>query len=95
MNHRSVLAAQILWPSFLMAAVLEMLLFSVMDPEHVSLGGWTPDQTTVYSLTFLVLWAAMAAASYMSHWIRQHPRAADGRKQRRSRRASASASHAH
>ena len=52
MTSNSLRAAQVLWPSFMMAGVLEMLVFSVLDPSALSFGNWHPDATTVYSLAF-------------------------------------------
>ena len=51
---------QILWPAFLVAGVMEILLFAAFDPAEIrwfgGLLGWQP--VAVYSVVFLVLWAA-------------------------------------
>jgi hypothetical protein len=57
---------QILWPAFLVAGLLEMLVFAVVDPGDLhGFGGaaiaW-PRQA-IYTVTFLILWAAVAAAA--------------------------------
>lgn len=62
-------ALQILWPAFLVAGVLEMLVFAVVDPGDLhGFGGaaiqW-PRQA-VYTVTFLLLWAAVAASAAIS-----------------------------
>jgi hypothetical protein len=62
----------VLWPAFLVAGVLEMLVFAFVDPH--SLHGWGVDSsawsaTAVYSLAFLVFWAFIAAASAISLWL--------------------------
>jgi len=62
-------AMTILWPAFLMAGVLEALVFAVVDPTELHwFGGqaleW-PAQA-VYSFTFLIFWGAMATAGALS-----------------------------
>ncbi len=57
---------QILWPAFLVAGMLEMLVFAVADPGELHwFGGpaieW-PRQA-VYTVTFLILWAAVATSA--------------------------------
>jgi hypothetical protein len=69
MTQRSLHLAQILWPAFLVAGVLEMVVFSWVDPGLLRLGNWHPDTNTAYSLAFLVFWALVAAASCISHWL--------------------------
>lgn len=67
MNARHWMA--IAWPAFLLAAVLEMIVFAVVDPGdlHGLSGeplGWT--RLAVYTVSFFVFWAAAAAASALS-----------------------------
>jgi hypothetical protein len=69
MTQRSLHLAQILWPAFLVAGVLEMVVFSWVDPSMLRLGNWHPDANTVYSLAFLVFWGLISVASYVSHWL--------------------------
>jgi hypothetical protein len=69
MTKRSLHLAQILWPAFLVAGVLEMVVFSWVDPALLRLGNWQPDANTAYSLAFLVFWALVAMASCISHWL--------------------------
>jgi hypothetical protein len=65
-------AMAIVWPAFLMAGVLEMLVFSLVDPaalhgfdgERLSLSA-----TAIYSLAFFVFWAVIGAAGAMSHLL--------------------------
>ena len=69
-------AMAIVWPSFLMAGVLEMLVFSVVDPgalhgfdgERLELGA-----TAVYSIAFFVFWIVIVAAGAMSHLLAESP----------------------
>lgn len=68
-SHRALHAAQILWPAFMAAAVMEMVVFSWVDPSSLRWGGWQPDSQTTYSLCFLVFWAVITVASFVSHWM--------------------------
>lgn len=92
MTQRSVFVAQVLWPAFLVAAVLEMVVFSVVDPSHLQIGAWQPDAMTAYSLSFLVFWALAAAGTFLSYWMTASAPRASGRRARRARRL---AHHAH
>ncbi|QEA13901.1 hypothetical protein [Comamonas flocculans] len=48
----------IAWPAFVVAGMLEMMVFAVLDPETLSLLGrqmqWS--RSTVYSISFLIFW---------------------------------------
>ncbi len=58
----------VLWPAFLAAGVLEMLVFAVIDPEDLRWMGQSlawPRQA-VYSVGFFVLWGLTAIASSLS-----------------------------
>lgn len=62
-------AMQILWPAFLAAGVLEMLVFAVIDPADLrwfggAAIGWSAQ--AIYTVTFLMFWAAIATAGAMS-----------------------------
>lgn len=59
------LVLQVLWPAFLMAGVLEMLVFAVVDPGEIhGLGGASLEWPlqAVYTITFLMFWVVVAAA---------------------------------
>jgi len=63
------LALCVLWPAFLTAGVLDALVFAVLDPHDLrwfggAPVGWTP--LAVYSVTFLIFWAGIAAAAAMT-----------------------------
>lgn len=75
MSRRSLHLAQILWPAFLVAGILEMVVFALVDPTGIVIAGWAPDPQTVYSLTFFVFWALVTAASAMSHAMMAPPQA--------------------
>lgn len=74
MSRRSLHLAQILWPAFLIAGVLEMVVFALVDPSGLVIGGWAPDLRTIYSLTFFVFWGLVATASAMTHAMMRQPR---------------------
>ncbi|MES3015351.1 MAG: hypothetical protein V4750_16715 [Pseudomonadota bacterium] len=60
---------QILWPAFVAAGVLEMLVFAVIDPAELRWFGGAPigwSAQAVYTLTFLMFWAAIATAGAVS-----------------------------
>ncbi len=69
MRTRMLHAAQIMWPAFMMAGVLEMIVFAWVDPSHLQLGAWQPDTKTTYSLAFFAFWGLITLASLMSHWM--------------------------
>jgi hypothetical protein len=59
----------VLWPAFLMAGVMEMLVFAFVDPTQLHLFGgerldWPP--TAVYTVAFFVFWAVIAAAASLT-----------------------------
>jgi hypothetical protein len=63
------LALCVLWPAFLTAGVLDAMVFAVLDPRELrwfggAHFGWSP--VAVHSVTFLIFWAALAAASAMT-----------------------------
>jgi len=62
-------ALRILWPAFLVAGVLEMLVFAVVDPTDLRwFGGpsidWPP--VAIYTVTFLMFWGAVATAGALT-----------------------------
>lgn len=68
----------VLWPSFVMAGVLEALVFAVVDPEGLTwFGGQAVDlsRMAVYTISFFIFWAVIAAAGGVSAMLsrRQQP----------------------
>ena len=62
-------ALQILWPAFLMAGVLEMLVFALVDPAELHwFGGPAIDwpRQAIYSVTFLIFWALVSTAGALT-----------------------------
>ncbi|WP_425259005.1 hypothetical protein ACPOLB_26210 [Rubrivivax sp. RP6-9] len=65
-------AMAIAWPAFLMAGVLEIVVFSLVDPQSLHWFGGAPvtlSATAVYSLAFFLFWIVIAAAGAMSHLL--------------------------
>lgn len=82
----------ILWPSFLMAGVLEMLVFSVVDPASLQWFGNTPIEwsaITVYSVAFLLFWGVISTSGAMTQLLLTVPsdHIDDGQKLRKNRPA--------
>jgi len=53
----------VLWPAFLMAGVLEMLVFAVVDPSGLHWFGADPiewSRSAVYSVTFFIFWGVIS-----------------------------------
>lgn len=68
--------AAVVWPAFLMAGVLEVLVFSLVDPGALH---W-PDgpvleanRMLVYTLGFFVFWAAVALGSALTQMMLAEP----------------------
>ena len=62
-------AMSVLWPAFLMAGVLEMVVFALVDPESLRWFGDAPldlHPVAVYTLAFFVFWALMAMAGALT-----------------------------
>ena len=61
--------ACILWPAFLMAGVLELLVFALVDPSDLHwLGaeGLRLSRQAVYTLAFFAFWGVIAASGAMT-----------------------------
>lgn len=69
MSSRSVHVAQILWPAFIIAGVLEMVVFAWVDPHSLVLGGWQVDAQAIYTIAFFVFWGFIASSALLSHWM--------------------------
>lgn len=72
MKRSASLAMTVAWPAFLMAGVLEMLVFSLVDPGQLHWFGGAPVElsaTSVYSLAFFVFWVVIALASMVSQLL--------------------------
>ncbi|MEO8524849.1 MAG: hypothetical protein ABI460_09030 [Caldimonas sp.] len=70
----SRLALRILWPAFLFAGVLEMMVFAVIDPGDMRwFGGapigWSP--VAIYSITFFIFWGTISGAGALTALLSQ------------------------
>lgn len=65
----------IAWPAFLVAAVLEVMVFAVLDPDMLSLFGerlgWS--RYAVYTVTFFIFWAMMMVSSALTTLLAASP----------------------
>jgi hypothetical protein len=67
-------ALQILWPAFVAASVMELLVFAHVDPVDVHTLAGAPielSRQAIYTLSFFGFWAVIAAACVVSCWLRQ------------------------
>jgi hypothetical protein len=65
-------ALLILWPAFLMAGVLDALVFVIVDPNTLHWFGAEPfggSSSAVYSIAFLVFWSVIATAGAITHLL--------------------------
>lgn len=65
----------IVWPAFLAAAVLELLVFAVVDPSELEWFGqplgWS--RQGVYTAAFFMFWAVSLAACWLTTLLRMSP----------------------
>ena len=62
----------ILWPAFLMAGVLEMLVFALVDPGNLHWFGGEQvvlSASAVYTLAFFVFWGVIATAGALTQLL--------------------------
>lgn len=66
----------VMWPAFLMAGVLEMLVFSMVDPGDLHwLGGAAveADHKAVYTVAFFAFWVVIALGSALTQLVLVEP----------------------
>lgn len=65
----------VLWPSFLVAAVAELLVFAVIDPLDLHVFGVPvqAERMAVYALGFFFFWALAATASALTVFLQRSP----------------------
>ena len=65
----------VLWPSFVLACGLEMLVFALVDPADLRWGGANLGTTgrAVYTLAFFVFWAVSATAGALAVHLATKP----------------------
>ncbi|MGQ9723863.1 MAG: hypothetical protein ACUVVU_00610 [Tepidimonas sp.] len=65
----------IAWPAFLVAAVLEMVVFAFVDPSELHWAGeslgWSRE--AVYTVAFFVFWALTMASSALTTLLSMSP----------------------
>lgn len=65
----------IVWPAFLMAGVLEMLVFAVVDPQDLHWFGlpleWS--RQSIYTIAFFVFWAVTVVSSGLTTLLAMSP----------------------
>jgi hypothetical protein len=66
---------QVLWPSFLMAAVAVGLVFSMIDPQELVFVGinLADSREAAYTVGFFVFWALFAASSGLTWMLSRNP----------------------
>ncbi len=70
------LGMQILWPAFLMAGVMEALVFAVVDPADLhGFGGAALDwpRPAVYTVSFLIFWCVIGVAGAITALLTIEP----------------------
>ncbi|WP_308446465.1 hypothetical protein [Chitinimonas sp. BJYL2] len=71
---RTVWLMYVLWPSFVMAGVMDALVFAVVDPSDLTWFGMQPmdlPRQAIYTMSFFVMWAVIAASSALTLWFAQ------------------------
>ncbi|MBK9245115.1 MAG: hypothetical protein IPM30_09820 [Burkholderiales bacterium] len=65
----------VLWPSFLVAAAAELLVFAVIDPADLHLFGVPVDagRMPVYTIGFFFFWALGAASAALTVFLQRSP----------------------
>ena len=66
----------IAWPSFLMAGVMEIAVFAIVDPQDLHLFNQTIDVSRqgIYTLSFFIFWIVCAASSCLSLFLYIEPK---------------------
>ncbi len=69
-------ALAVLWPAFLMAGVLEMLVFAFVDPQALHWLGGAPvdlDRTAVYTIAFFMFWVVLGTSGAITQLLLSEP----------------------
>jgi hypothetical protein len=66
----------IVWPSFLMAGVMEMVVFAMVDPQDLHFFNQAIDVSRqgIYTLSFFIFWIICAASSSLSVFLYMEPK---------------------
>ncbi|MFY7866756.1 hypothetical protein [Roseateles sp.] len=79
-SRLSRMAMAVVWPSFLMAGVIEALVFAVVDPSDLTwFGGASMDlpRQAIYTLSFLIFWMVIGLSSALSVLLADLPNQAE------------------
>ncbi len=65
----------IAWPAFLMAGVLEMLVFAMVDPQDVHWFGQSIELSRqgIYTLAFFIFWAVLMLSGALTTLLSMSP----------------------
>lgn len=63
----------IAWPAFLLAGVMEMLVFAVVDPQDLQWFGHSLSREAVYTLAFFCFWLLTMASSALTTLLAVSP----------------------
>jgi hypothetical protein len=75
-NRLRLRSMSVLWSAFLMAAVLEMVVFALVDPGDLRwFGGETLDLSprAIYTLAFFVFWVVIAVGAALAVLLCSRP----------------------
>lgn len=63
----------VLWPSFIVAGIAEIVFFTVVDPQQLYLFGQPVDYSAIatYSIGFLGFWLVCAGSSMMTMFLQR------------------------
>ncbi|MDB5891987.1 MAG: hypothetical protein JWP47_2818 [Polaromonas sp.] len=61
----------VVWPAFMAACMLEVLVFAFVDPRELHWFGQElqPSRQSVYTLAFLAFWGISMASSTLLLWL--------------------------
>jgi hypothetical protein len=74
LSDRGRTALAIAWPAFLMAGVMEMIVFAFVDPGDLHWLDGAPlelSRQAVYTVAFFVFWAVIGAAGVATALLRR------------------------
>lgn len=73
-SHRLRVLGAVVWPAFVSACLIELVVFASFDPEDFQgFGHATWQRETVLSFAFLVFWAVGALAGYVTWLLAREP----------------------
>lgn len=77
MSSRKIMT--IVWPAFLAACLLELLVFGLVDPRDMHFAGLTPGWSSqaVYTAAFFAFWGVCMASSALTVLLEVPPAQVD------------------